>query len=183
MNRAIVLSLTLSISACGTGSVDSQGGEETTGEETTGEETTGEETTGEETTGEGDCFDVQDDTLGPEPYVCGLDTPCDVVVQEGFDPVAAECTLDGIAAGTIGDYSLVKPAMLGSETWRVQVFGDGNALVTFRSEHDDSFMTHVSARAIPPQAFFDACDASSFTGMTQCINLLFEEACVLEPTC
>jgi hypothetical protein len=146
--------------------------------------------------GDGDavCFSVQDPAPGVVPD-CELPQPCpdvDFVLGAGcesgepiYDPVPAACVVDELAAGTQADHRITDcDGGIFSESWRLQVLGDGTVIYSHGRYQDLVSERSASWRAMPDAAYFNACVTDTAQQFLDCIEGILNQECQLgEPTC
>lgn len=151
----------------GTGAQTSIGAEETSAApESTGVTST----TGDM---EGGCLDSNFDCFEgfPTPLDCGGSPVCEALEvndptlnefdEEPFgflNPDAATCILEGLAAGTVGTYTIaVEPGQQNSITYRLEVLTDGTVIIRRAEQEDKTCAGHENRFEREPASYFEAC--------------------------
>jgi hypothetical protein len=157
----------------------------------------GETQAGSEGTGDGDgdgdgdeaCFDVLENIEN-----CGLPQPCATVefvsdpsceTDATYDPLAAACILDELAAGTLAEHQITDcPGGTATKSWTLQVLGDGSVL--WSEVEEQGLMTQLrgSWRELPEPAYFESCQTDTPEQLLDCIEAILEQICHLgDPIC
>lgn len=155
-------------------------------------------TTATETAGDGDgdgvCYDIRDDVAGVYVINCGLPQPCadaeftlsgTCEVSATYDPAVGACIVEQLAAGTQALHVVSDcPGGQFSESWRLQVFGDGTVLYVNNQFLDIGGPGYGTWRAMPDAAYFQDCQTDTPEGLIDCIEGIPQQACQLgEPSC
>ena len=142
----------------------------------------------------GECYDIFDDLTPPLGPDCNLPQPCNVAeffsdgeceVSPTYDPNVGQCILDALAAGEAANVEIRDcPGGQFSESWFVQILGDGTAIWRRSESEDFTGNGRVTWRAMPDASVFEACDPATPQQLVACIEAITDEACQLgEPSC
>jgi hypothetical protein len=150
-----------------------------------------------ETTGDGDgdgtCYEISDEVSSINVIDCGLAQPCAEAeftvdpceVTADYDPAVGACIVEQLAAGTEALHVVSAcPGGQFSESWRLQVFGDGTVLYVDNQFLDIGGPGYATWRALPDAAYFQACQTDTPEALLDCLDGIREQECQLgEPSC
>ena len=142
---------------------------------------------------EGECYDISDQVSPPSAPNCMLPTPCadaefvsgDCEVSATYDPAVGQCILDALAAGDPASVRVRDcPGGQFSESWSVQVLGDGTGIWRRANFQDIGGEGRVTWRALPEASYYEDCSAETPDDLVACIVGLVAGECQLgEPVC
>ena len=145
---------------------------------------------------DGICYDTQ--TLAePDFSFCGLPSPCADVefVSDpntcnfdpgpSYDPAAAACMIESLLAGEAGVHLGGDcPGGQYSSRYLLVAYGDGTLMWFEAHIQDETTDGRATWRAVPDQAYFDACELGTAAGFVACFQGIAESECQLgQPLC
>lgn len=152
-----------------------------------------------ETTGDGDgdgdatCYQISDEGTSVSVINCGFTQPCAEAefvsnpceVTADYDPAVGACIVEQLAAGTQALHVVSDcPGGQFSESWRLQVFGDGTVLYVDNQFLDIGGTGYATWRALPDATYFQACQTDTPEALLDCLAGILEQECQLgEPSC
>ncbi len=151
------------------------------------------ESEAESETGGAECYTVSDEGTSVQVINCGFTQPCadaefvldNCEVEATYDPAVGACIVEQLAAGNQALHVISDcPGGQFSESWRLQVLGDGTVLYVNNEFLDIGGNGYGTWRALPDAAYFQACQTDTPQGLIDCIDGIRQQECQLgEPTC
>jgi hypothetical protein len=143
--------------------------------------------------GDGTCYDVSDEVSSINVIDCAFTQPCAEVeftsdpceVTADYDPAVGACIVEQLAAGTQALHVVSAcPGGQFSESWRLQVFGDGTVLYVDNQYLDIGGPGYANWRALPDATYFQACQTDTPEALLDCLAGILDQECQLgEPEC
>jgi hypothetical protein len=144
-------------------------------------------------TGDATCYEISDEVSSIDVIDCGLTQPCAAAeftvdpceVTADYDPAVGACIVEQLAAGTAALHQVnACPGGQFSESWRLQVFGDGTVLYVDNQFLDIGGPGYATWRAMPDAAYFQACQTDTPEALIDCLDGIRQQECQLgEPSC
>jgi hypothetical protein len=143
--------------------------------------------------GDGTCYQISDEVTSVSVINCGFAQPCaeaefvssSCEVTADYDPAVGACIVEQLAAGAQALHVVSDcPGGQFSESWRLQVFGDGTVLYVDNQFLDIGGPGYATWRALPDAAYFQACQTDTPEALLDCLDGIREQECQLgEPSC
>jgi hypothetical protein len=142
--------------------------------------------------GDGSCYAISNEVTSVSVINCGFPQPCaeaefaDICeTMVDYDPAVGACIVEQLAAGTQALHVVTDcPGEQFSESWRLQVFGDGTVLYVNNQFLDIGGTGYATWRALPDAAYFQTCQTDTAAALLDCIDGILAEECQLgEPSC